>query len=175
MAGTETKQNPCKQLPETPQQLPVDQGSAHPSPDGSERGARLCQALLCDSGVAEDAPCLLQVPLCLCQAGAQPGAPRARGQQRCGVGQPGPALAQELHVPAVAVEAGVAQLAAGVGPAVALLALVTAGPGDTGAAQAPPRGPVTARLLRAVEVTVTLWGSKGGGREKVLVNNFILV
>lgn len=75
----------------------------------------------------------------------------------------------------VGVEAGVAQLAAGVGPAVALLAALTAGPGDTGAAQAPARGPVTARLLRAIEVTVTLWDSKGGGREKVMVKDFLLV
>lgn len=145
------------------------------SPDGSECAAQLCQALLCDSRVAEDTLCLLQVPLCLCQAGAQLGAPRARGQQGRGVGQAGLALPQALDVPTVGVEAGVAQVAAGVGATVALLALVTAGPGDTGAAQAAACGPVTARLLRALEVAVALWDSKGGGREKVVVNNFTSV
>lgn len=140
-------------------------GSTRPSPDGSERAARLGQALRCHSGAAEDPLCLLQVPLRLREAGAEPGSPRARGQPCRGVGQAGLAQAQALDVPVVGVEAGVAQLAAGVGAAVAPLALVTAGPGDTGAAEAPARGLVTAHLLRALEVAVTLWDRKGGERE----------
>lgn len=51
-----------------------------------------------------------------------------------------------------------AQLAAGVGAAVAPLALVAAGARDTRAAEALPRGLVTPHILRALEVAVTLWG-----------------
>lgn len=96
---------------------------------------------------------------------AELGAGSARGQPHCGVGQAGLALVQVLDVPIVGVEAGVAELTFRVGAAVAPLAAVTAGPGDTGTAQAPPRGFVTALVFRALEVTVALWHGKGGERE----------
>lgn len=50
-----------------------------------------------------------------------------------------------------------AQLAAGVGAAVAPLALVAAGTRDTRAAEALARGLVAPRVLRALEIAVALW------------------
>lgn len=71
-----------------------------------------------------------------------------------------------------------AQLAAGVGAAVAPLALVAAEARDAQAAEALARGLVTPHILCALEVTVTLWGmerwrdievkttERGGGENK---------
>lgn len=82
----------------------------------------------------------------------------APGQPYAGVAQAGllQAQPQPLDVTIVGVEAGVARLTAGVGAAVVPLALVTAGAGDTWAAEAVACGFVTPHVLGALEVTVAL-------------------
>ena len=135
--------------------------SIRPSPDRGERAAHLGQALLCRGRAAEDALRLLHVALRLREAGAEAGAPAPEGQLRGGVAEAGLAQAQTLDVPVVGAEARVAQLAAGVGAAVAPLALVAAGARDTRAAEALARGPVAPHVLRALEVAVALWAMEG--------------
>jgi len=153
--------------------------ASHPSPDGSERAARLRQAPLRRGRAAEDALRLLHVALRLREAGAEAGPPAPQGQARRGVAEAGVAQAQALDVPVVGTEAGVARLAAGVGAAVAALALVAAGARDARAAEALARGLVAPRILRALEVAVALWGmerwrdievkpTKRGGKMKFL-------
>lgn len=132
--------------------------SIRPSPDGSQRAAHLGQALLRHQRPAEDALRLLHVALRLREAGAEAGPPAPRGQPGRGVAEAELVQAQALDVPVVGAEAGVTQLTAGVGAAVAALALVAAGTSDTRAAEALARGLVAPHVLCALEVTVTLWG-----------------
>lgn len=132
--------------------------SIRPSPDGSQRVAHLGQALLRHQRSAEDALRLLHVALRLRQAGAEVGPPTPHGQPGRAVAEAELVQTQALDVPVVGAEAGVTQLTARVGAAVAALALVTAGTSDTRAAEALARGLVAPHVLRALEVTVTLWG-----------------
>lgn len=89
------------------------------------------------------------------------GAPR---QSHAGVTQAGllQAQPQPLDVTIIGVEAGVARLTAGVGAAVVPLALVTAGAGDTWAAEAAACGFVTPHVHGTLEVTVAFWAMERG-------------